>query len=909
MFTFSFGSAMAATSYSIDDYATALAAEKTAQVGYMNSAKAQYLNSLAVDDDGFVKKADGTSTAFMKAAYEAMADSFIEDATKAMDTAINTALNGDFPKDTPVDRTVVSKESVVSGYDLTTKAGMQAAVEGWSKGTLADETQAPLSKAYVEDKIKIDLTKYNSTDKDYTLEGEKVTAAEYVQAVVDTAKDDIKKADKADGDWNKIAGYKQALDNFNNRMKEVKTLDDEKYEEEIGAGTVEAAVEAYAKNALDKVSEALKTGTYGENKTLDTMGADDTANLQSVATGTLKAFWEADENDSKHVKGEFFGVAVADITKVTRTEVVAIVNAYKTAVAASKAPVKAYAKNNDGGVAYVSSVGKALTLFANAEAAVEKYADVVKYANNLKNTYEYGIKKYDDASVDQALKAAEQLVYDDMKTGKFGTPASYLEDAAKAENLTLEAQNYELQKFNKAVQDAAKKFYKEGTDARTPQVKVSYGENKTAEADLVYLCATYANESEWAEIARDAIKDLKDAQSYDEINTIMAKAAEDLGKLLKADDAKDVADAQKNYKDALANYMTLKYNLADKSVYKDNEIFVVALEQGEALIDEAVTVDGVKAAYEEAKALIDNVKTPDELKAAKEAVEKQIAALPYTAKLTEADKAAVRAAYEAYDAYMNMAGTTEIDSASKTMLRAKYDKVNELVAKAINEKAKDLNKKIADLGSSDADIAAKAALKADVDAVKAEADALTDEIKAVNKDYDGFLATATMVDVNKLPDLTQAVVDNVKIKLVNASKDGATYEQMKEAMDAYNALTDKQKYEMTAYALPLVKVLEQKLGMTVKSLKITARSTAKKGSITVKWSVVGEADVDGYQIWKSTKANKSYKKVFTTTKKTYKNTKGLKKGTRYYYKVRAYKVIDGKNVYSDWSNKANRKAK
>ena len=48
--------------------------------------------------------------------------------------------------------------------------------------------------------------------------------------------------------------------------------------------------------------------------------------------------------------------------------------------------------------------------------------------------------------------------------------------------------------------------------------------------------------------------------------------------------------------------------------------------------------------------------------------------------------------------------------------------------------------------------------------------------------------------------------------------------------------------------------------------------------------------------------------AFTTAKKTYKNTK-VTKGTKYYYKVRAYKTVDGVKYYSDWSNKAYRVAK
>ena len=159
-------------------------------------------------------------------------------------------------------------------------------------------------------------------------------------------------------------------------------------------------------------------------------------------------------------------------------------------------------------------------------------------------------------------------------------------------------------------------------------------------------------------------------------------------------------------------------------------------------------------------------------------------------------------------------------------------------------------------------------------------------------------------------DFADAVAQDAYVKLVKAAKEGASLEEMNEALAAYKALTDRQRYEIDATALPLIKVIEEKLGAEVKALKITTGSKAKKGSITVSWTVKGNASLaDGFQVWKSTKKNSGFKKAITTKKQSYKNTKGLKKGTRYYYKVRAYKVVDGKNVYSDWSNKAIRKAK
>ena len=111
-----------------------------------------------------------------------------------------------------------------------------------------------------------------------------------------------------------------------------------------------------------------------------------------------------------------------------------------------------------------------------------------------------------------------------------------------------------------------------------------------------------------------------------------------------------------------------------------------------------------------------------------------------------------------------------------------------------------------------------------------------------------------------------------------------------------------------------INLLKDRLINSVESLKVVKNhSSAGKGWIKIEWSTTGDdGAVAGYEIYKSTKKNSGYKYAFTTknpANKWYKNTAGLKKGTRYYYKVRAIIEIDGEKYTSDWSNKAYRIAK
>ncbi len=69
--------------------------------------------------------------------------------------------------------------------------------------------------------------------------------------------------------------------------------------------------------------------------------------------------------------------------------------------------------------------------------------------------------------------------------------------------------------------------------------------------------------------------------------------------------------------------------------------------------------------------------------------------------------------------------------------------------------------------------------------------------------------------------------------------------------------------------------------------------------INLLWDEVESAD--GFEIYRSTKKSSGYKNVGTSLVSSFNNTK-LSSAKTYYYKIRSYKLVDGKKVYSDFSS-------
>ena len=97
----------------------------------------------------------------------------------------------------------------------------------------------------------------------------------------------------------------------------------------------------------------------------------------------------------------------------------------------------------------------------------------------------------------------------------------------------------------------------------------------------------------------------------------------------------------------------------------------------------------------------------------------------------------------------------------------------------------------------------------------------------------------------------------------------------------------------------------------VKAMTIKLSSVKLTTGIRIRWKRATTYRLDHIQVYRSTKKTSGFKLIYTTKtggETTYLNPKSkLKKGIRYYYKVRGVRTINGKKYYTKWSDLAYRK--
>ncbi|MDO5292185.1 MAG: PQQ-binding-like beta-propeller repeat protein [bacterium] len=126
--------------------------------------------------------------------------------------------------------------------------------------------------------------------------------------------------------------------------------------------------------------------------------------------------------------------------------------------------------------------------------------------------------------------------------------------------------------------------------------------------------------------------------------------------------------------------------------------------------------------------------------------------------------------------------------------------------------------------------------------------------------------------------------------------------------DSYKIKTGtKYYYKVVAYKKSGTKTVNAKASniksgkAILSTTKITKAKASSRSKVSLTWKKVSYAS--GYEIYQATKKNGTYKKVATINKgkTTNKTITKLKKNKAYYYKVRAYRVVNKKKVYSNFS--------
>ena len=903
MFTFSFGSAFADTSTAVPEsgsYLAKLTAAESSMVKELESWKAAVVANLANNYTMSVGTTPKTITV-PKSVYTAVADKVYSDLRNVINNAVATkkaayeAMSA-ADKATADAQTAATVLSDAEAVDITVTGEWYSGKDwddiqqiSFQSLVLGNDTQDAGSPAYLEDIYvgaysavldyvvgeynKVDLSAY-SDDVMTAKDAYKTTYAKFAADEKDRIIAEIKTKTFASADDNaKKADVLAAIQSYMDGLKADTTALD---------GTVVTYV--FMPNTLfldidrDGVYDAADGDTYLVTK--DSYGTGAT----TLAAKKAETIAEINSAAAKFYADAVTAYNTAMASATTYAQKVAAKDALDKATAEKDAfvEVETYNTNEMTSAASLPAAGTYTTNFVYANYAaktgwfvnpntpftnrVDLYEQVEAYVAEQKLAVEKdGTLKYDSTKLDKNLADAKKTIFG----GNPYTVANVVIGADIPDDLAWEQQ--------KAVAQLE--------DERDTKLYNKDGSDKYYEVEKNKLIAKY-DEAIAKVNAATTVKQVKQLPTTLSTSTITEKAATRTAIKGLTSFAKEWGKIQ-NYLGSL-NYGLNSWN-DNYRTYTQDDLAAFYAAKG------ARTNAEIEALLAEAKADVDATATKKANDETQKAIEKMVADLPNA--LTLADKAAVEAAWTALD-----------DFGGSINNQARLDSAVAVVQSA---ERKAIDKMFADLPSlSKLTLANKDAVAAAKDAIKAY-----NSTMMYNDTYDKTELTKYQ---NQIRDLEKA---SVAAQIAALSAD-ATKAQVEAARAAYDAFVEEYTNALTGYdARRVINIdkllyaeasLANNLVSDVQALKITASSTVKKGSITVKWKVEGNAAAaDGYQIYRSVKKNSGFgtKPIFTTAKQTYKNTKGLKKGTRYYYKVRAYKVVDGKKIYSDWSNKAYRVAK
>ena len=853
MFTFSFSSTFAAQT--ADEAAQAkVSEEQTAMAEAMNTYKA----AVVYNQKGYLASVPGGTTPvdalLNKDAVEATIAQIIADYNAKIQAAAANAV-----ADNAFDASDATAVENAWKTDLADNAAIDKAVlttYGAKDGVLYTKAVKDAKAAAIKEMDAVDTSLYTKED------AEKIAAAVKAQKAAVNA---------AENSQTGLAAIDTAVKAVQTEVKKYTPV--AKQAEELAKAKTEA------KNAIEAKAETFKTA---EKARLETITGNASASASEIADATAKLA-SLDSNVAKVVSfytDQVDAVAIDEDTNLA---------AAKTAIDGIKTAALADLADETEFYGLVSELA--------SKDLLVKYAQ--DYGTSMKNQYDQttGEATYNSATVDKAVADVVKKInaldtsvntYEKIKTALASTKTAKQEKEALAGVISSAITDITTGTY------AATNWADENKEA-VEAVQKDYTAKIKAAADKDAVDALVKE----AKAAMDKyLTTAKETAVKGDVDTAMGDLGYDTSLPAYADGvaAKDSANtySSQTKSDAVADAKDVLYD--------------AVLAKQDASLTNAEIKEILKANYAVALTKIDAMKPDEALKNDAKAVIDAIAALPTTATLENKDQ--YLAAQKKLEEYLDTAGAKIADVTNAPLLKSYMTKIIGLEKKAVEDQIKALPTTIT------VDDQAK------VEAAKAAAD-------AYEKAYKDYAGPKYLYGYAAIDSTVQTKLGNAETALSNAKKTDAAKKiaaipagvtaadkaAVEAARKAYDALTDEEKEQFDTASKPLVekllaaeKTLAAQAVENVQKVQITASSSAVKGAITVKWTFKGsKSSIKGFQIWRSTKKSSGFKKMITTSKYSYKNTKALKKGVRYYYKVRAYnRTAEGKLVFSDWSNKAYR---